>query len=190
MIPNDIEPLDWDKMQVSEPADYHAVVSIQLIELVNDGIVDFSSTYWDFDSYDEAQRKRIYEKVQGRFNYREIGILPIRKWHDRFIATLNEIMPKLKPLYKALEDGYSPLNTGSEYSKSRSIFSDFPQTQLGDNQDYASNGTDREGEIIRRGDFIETAQALDERYNDVDVMILNKLDPLFSSLMTVNLNGF
>lgn len=186
---DDIEPIDWSDVEDPAPDDYHAVVTIQLIELVNDGVIDFSDSYWDFDSYDDAQRRRIYEKVMGRFAYREIGILPIRKWHDRFIATLNEIMPKLKPLYAALDEGYSPLNSGSEFGKSRSIFSDFPQTMLGDNQDYASNGTDREYEIIRRGDFIETAEAL-QRYNDPDTMILNRLEGLFSALLTVNVNGF
>lgn len=186
---DDIEPIDWSDVEDPAPDDYHSVVTIQLIELVNDGIVDFSDSYWDFDSYDTEQRNRIYDKVMGRFAYREIGILPIRKWHDRFIATLNEIMPKIKPLYAALDEGYSPLNSGGEFGKSRSIFSDFPQTMLGDNQDYASNGTDREYEIIRRGDFIETAEAL-QQYNDPDTMILNRLERLFSALLTVNVNGF
>lgn len=187
---HDIELLDWSIIEQPAPEDYHSVITIQLIELINDGVIDFASDYWDFDFYDKEQRDRLYQKVVGRFGYREIGILPIRKWHDRFIATLNEIMPKYKPLYKALEDGYTPLQDGSEYGKSRSIFSDFPQTMLGDNEDYASNGTDREYETIRQGNFIDTAENIANRYNDVDVLILNDLDKLFSSLFTVNINGW
>ena len=47
----------------------------------------------------------------------------------------------------------------------------------------------RGGGVGRRGDFIETAEALQD-YNDPDTMILNRLEMLFSALLTVNVNGF
>lgn len=191
---NELEPVegfDYEEFAESTRHDYHAVVTMQLVELINDGLVDFSKPEWDFDSYDDAQRNRLYAKVRGRFDYREIGILPYRRWQERFVAKLNEIMPKYKPLYKALADGYDPLQVGGEYYKSRDIFSEFPQTMLsGDNQDYASTGTDHEHERINRGDFIDVADRLSRYYNDVDVMILNELESLFTPLMTVNMNGF
>ena len=34
--------------------EYHAVYSIQLCELINDGWIDFSSEDWDFDYYDKT----------------------------------------------------------------------------------------------------------------------------------------
>lgn len=191
MMLNNVDIYSYDEFEESTRHDYHAVVSVQLIELINDGLVDFSKPEWDFDSYNDEQRNRLYEKVKGRFAYREIGILPYRWWKDRFIATLNEIMPKYKPLYKAIDDGYNPLQSGSEYYKSRDIYSEFPQTMLsGDNQDYASTGTDHEHERIAQGDFIDQASRLDYQYNDVDVMILNRLERLFCPLMTVNVNGY
>lgn len=188
MLPDDIRPYPYS--EDSYP-DYHAVVSIQLIELINDGVVDFNEPEWDYDYYSKDQRDRVYEKVVGRFGYREIGIIPIKEWHARFIALLNEIMPKYKPLYEALEKGVDITQVGGEYNKTRDIYSDFPQTMLsGDNQDYASTGQDHEHETIHTGAWVDVAEAIDTRYNDVDVMILNKLERMFTPLITVNMNGY
>lgn len=182
---------DYDSFADTEHHDFHAVVTETLNAYIDDGLIDFESSDWDFDSFDSEQRSRLYRKVIGRFGYREIGLLPFRRWKDRFIATLNEIMPSLKPLYQAIADGYSPLDAGGEFFKSRDIHSDFPQTMLsGTNQDYASDGTDHEHERIFRGDFVEQSQRIATYYNDVDVIALNRLERLFSPLMTVNMNGF
>lgn len=187
---NKVDVFDYDEFAELTQSDHHAVVTFTLRELVDDGLVDFSKAAWNFDAYDKAQRDRLYKKVRGRFDYREIGMLPYRRWQERFIAKLNEIMPKYKPLYKALDDGYTLLQNGSEYYKSRDIHSDFPQTMLsGENQDYASSGTDHEHERIEQGGMLDIAERL-RYYDDVDVMILNELEVMFMPLMTVNMNGF
>lgn len=181
----DVDPFE----PAEERPEFHAVYTIQLAELVYNGL-DFSDKSFDFDSYNKKQRDRLYQKLYARFAYAEIGILPPSRWQERLIGKLNEIMPKYKPLYKALDDGYSPMQDGSERGKSRDIDSEFPQTMLGDNQDYASRGHDREFEIIRDGKIIDIADDLQRRYNDVDVMILNELESLFVALTTANLNGY
>lgn len=61
---------------------------------------------------------------------------------------------------------------------------------LGDNQDYASNGRDREYENVAQGDWVDKAMQIAERYNDIDVMILKEIEPLFSCLLTVSMNGY
>ena len=180
MIPNFQEP--------PLERDWHAVVSITLRELIEEGIIDFSSHEWDFDAYDPVQRNRFWRKFEDRYYFREIGLLPYAKWKKRLIGQLNEIMPKYKWLYKAYDDGIDPLQIGSEYNKSRNIDSDYPQTMLSGNQDYASFGRDFEHEKIQLGDMLERAGSVkDAQY--VDSMILDELEHLFSCLVTVNINA-
>lgn len=170
--------------------DYHAVYSIQLCELINDGLIDFTDESWDFDSYDDEQRNRFWKKFEARYYWREIGIVPFKRWKWELLRKLNEIMPKYKPAYEALANGQNIFQKYGEYGKSRNMYSDFPQTMLsGMNQDYASNGTDREHEEIYLGDWMERMQTL-KSYNDVDVMILEELETFFSVMFTVNVNGY
>ena len=135
--------------------DYHSVYSIQLCELINGGWIDFNDESWDFDSYNAEQRNRLWDKFEKRFYWREIGIMPPGQWKWELLRKLNEIMPKYKPAYEALENGQNIFQHYGEYGKSRNIYSDFPQTMLGDNEDYASNGTDRQHEEIYLGDWGE-----------------------------------
>ena len=179
-----------------ESPEYHAVFSIQLCELINmEGGIDFSDESWDFDSYkrtenDREQRDRLWMKFEKRFYWREIGILPASRWKWELLRKLNEIMPKYKPAYEALDNGQNILQKYGEYGKSRNVFSEFPQTQLsGLNQDYATNGTDREHEEIYLGDWMEQIARL-KNYNDIDVMILNELETMFSVFSTVSMNGY
>ena len=169
--------------------DYHSVYTIQLCELINDGWINFKSEDWDFDYYNLEQRDRLWKKFERRYYYREIGILPPGRWKWELLRKLDEIMPKYKPLYKMLEEGQNILQHYGEYGKSRNIFSDFPQTMLGGNEDYASNGTDKEHEEIYLGDWIDQLEKI-KNYDDIDVMILKELETMFSCMFTVNINGY
>lgn len=177
-------------------SDYHSVYSIQLCELINGGWIDFSDESWDFDSYqregvenDREQRDRLWMKFEKRFYFREIGIIPPGQWKWEVLRKLNEIMPKYKYVYKLIDSGLDILQNYAEYGKSRNIFSEFPQTMLGDNEDYASNGTDREHEQIYYGNWIDAMNKL-KTYDDVDVMILKELETMFNCMFTVNVNGY
>lgn len=169
--------------------DWKAVMSISLGELIETGYVDFTTSDYDFDYYDEEMRDRFWRKFEDRFYYRDIALLPPGRWRRRLIAILNEVMPKFKYLYEALEDGVNPFQVSDEYHLERNIFSDFPQTRLSGNEDYASNGNDREYETIFEGDFIERARAIAYDYDDVDVMILNVCERVFSGVYSTHLNG-
>lgn len=182
------EPLPPYEISEGKP-DFHSVYSIQLCELIEAGLIDFTKEEWNFDSYNQAQRNRLWEKFTNRYYWREIGIIPFKRWKWELLRKLNEIMPKYKPAYKALEEGQNIFQTYSEYGKSRNIYSDFPQTLLGGNQDYASNGTDRQHEEIYLGNWMEQLEKL-KTYNDIDIMILNELETFFSAMFTVNINGY
>lgn len=174
----------------SDYYDFHAKVSIQLGELIKSGLFDWEhdeTLVWDY--YSEEQYQRLMKKFVNRYFYREIGALPYKKWALFYVRKMNEIMPKYKFLYKALDDGIDPLQNYDRYGKSRDVFSDFPATQLGDNQDYADNSTDKQYEEIEQGNYLDIAVKIRDEYQDVDVMILDECNVLFSSLYSVSING-
>ena len=183
-----VEPFDYD--DACNRPDYHAVISIQLCELINDGFFNLQRSDWDFGpKYSTEQHSQLCDKITEHFYYREIALVPPGIWKREFLRKLNEIMPKYMILYKNADEGID-LGTESEYYKSRNIFSDFPQTSLaGNNQDYASTGNDTEYERIRQVDPLELADRL-ERYNDVDLMVINEMESLFSCMFTANINGW
>lgn len=180
-----------DTIEPYEPEpDYHAVVTIQLCELVEDGFCDRQLTGWEWPSYSVEQDTRLREKLVAHYWFREISLVPPGVWMHEFIRRMREIMPKYIPLYKLMAESPELYGGSSEWYKGRDIYSDFPQTQLsGDNGDYASSGNDREFQRIRQGDVIDTAKRLTD-YNDVDLMIVDDMSSLFSCLFTVNTNSF
>lgn len=168
--------------------DFHAVSTIQLGELLTDGWINWQDESWSFPSYNEEQHTRLCALIEGRYFYREIGVLPPGRWKMLFLQKLNEIMPKYIPLYEAIDQGANPLQNETRYGKSRLIHSDYPVTQLSGNSDYSSYGDDRQYEDVVQGDFLAKSNEIANAYRTVDVMILDELDTLFSSLITENLN--
>lgn len=169
--------------------DYHATYSIQLIELINAGFNPFGHAAWNhIDWFSDEQRERWQEKFLLRYNYREIGLTPAGYWRAKLTSLVFEQMPKYKPLYKALADGADIMAIGDEYGKEREVYSAFPATQLNtETQDYAKSANDRQHETVQTGNFIEQASKLASSYNDVDVMLLNDCEEVFSCLMSATL---
>ena len=170
---------------------YNSVISVTLGELRDAGAFDFENDeklLWNF--YNNDQFLRVSEKILARYKYRDIGVLPYAKWRDAYVRRMNEIMPKYKALYKALDDGTDILQTSDDFEKSSEVYSSFPQTQLSDNQDYADSMRENQREHVTLGDWIDKSNAVAKNYNDVDVMILDELETLFSCLFSVSINGF
>jgi hypothetical protein len=178
-----LTPLEW-------PRDFHSVVTIQLGELIEAGWLDWEDPSWTWDYYDQEQYKRVCSMIEVRYFYREIGILPPGRWKQQFMRKMNEIMPKYKRLYTMEAQGLDLLQTANTYGKSRNIHSEFPETMLSGNSDYASFGDDREFENVTEGDVLDKWEQLQTRYKTVDVMILEELDELFTCLLTVDMNAF
>lgn len=176
--------------EIDNAPDWHSVTTIQFGELYADGWIDFNDESWTFPSYSPEQHNRLCNKIIDRYFYREIGILPPGRWKLAFLRKLNEIMPKYIVLYKLLDNGASPLQTSDTYHKRRHVYSDYPATRLGGNQDYATTGDDEEYETIVNGDWIEKVSQIANDYKDVDVMILDELDICFCSILTQNVDGW
>jgi hypothetical protein len=190
--------VDYDEDDDYENEDeFHSVFTIQLGELIHDGLVNFNDGTWDslqdgtpIDWYNEAQEKRLYAKLQQRYYYREIGELPYKRWKNDLLSRLAAIMPKYYLAYAALDKGVNLMQLRDIYAKHRNIYSDFPQTMLSDNEDYASTGNDNESEEVTEGNFVSLVKSLRDSYNDPDKMILDEIDIMFNCMLTSNINGY
>lgn len=160
-------------------------MTITLGEWYELGFYAPSDDSWRFDAYDDAQYERLCNKFLDRYYYREVSIPLPAQWKRAYLRKLNEIMPAYKLLYARVEQGVNPLQEGRDRAKSRDIFSDFPETMLSGNSDYASTGTDRESDILREGNVAELLTHFAREWKDVDVLILNELEHvLFTGIMT------
>lgn len=181
-----LTPPDYDSVIESE---FHDVVTLALGELYKEGWFDLTNPTWDFPKYNDTQHKRLCDKILNHYYMRNIGVLPLSAWKREFLRKLSEIMPKYIVLYRKIDENPDNFNARDEYYKSRNVVSDFPQTQLSGNEDYASTGVDHQYERIHDGTILELSKLLSE-YDDVDLQIVDELESLFSCLFTVNMNNW
>nr|DAO55186.1 MAG TPA: Portal protein [Bacteriophage sp.] len=188
----------YDTIPAYEPCDptddFHAVTTITLGELLTEGGVDWAQPEWSWrdDAYNDTQYARCCRKIENRYYDRELGVMPPSRWRRHLMRLISEFMPVLKPLYQ-LSDGNPGmfLADADTWHKMRSVFSDFPATQLQTNQDYASNATDTQYETIVNGNFMDKIKAIRQGdYVDIDVLLLEHLEECFSPLWTVNINNY
>lgn len=191
MIPPYIEP-------TTNP-DFHAVVSISIGELYHDGLIAWQpkdgapDLDWSAYAYSPEQYERVCDMFVQRFWLREISIYPLKLWCQMVVENFREAMQKYTLLYKQLDnENIDVFQDFDNYEKTRHIYSDFPATQLSTkNQDYASSADDHERETIQEGSLIDKVEAFKNRWVSVDVALLDEVGKnIFSSLYTVNMNGF
>lgn len=174
--------------------DYHAVVTITFGELLTSGGVDWTQPQWSWrdDAYNDAQYERCCKKIENRYYDRELGVMPPGRWRRHFLRLISEIMPVLKPLYElAAGNPGIFMSDADTWHKTRTVFSDFPVTQLATDQDYASNATDMEYETVTNGNYMDKVKAIRQGdYVDIDVLLLEHINACFSPLWTVNINNY
>lgn len=172
--------------------EWHDVYTIALGELVADGSFDWSRPEldWSDAAYDDAQYKRVCDYFIQRFYWREISLLPLKKWFMMLRTKLvYELMPKYKPMYERLAQGFAPLGIEDEYYKGRRINSAYPETLLSGNSDYISDGTDFEEEKVREGETVERYTAYMEQFKAIDTALLDELEEFFTCMYTFAVNG-
>lgn len=179
----------------NEPCDdFHAIATITLGELLTGGGVDWTQPEWSWrdDAYNDAQYARCCRKIENRYYDRELGVMPPSRWRRHLMRLISEFMPVLKPLYDLAEGNPGMfLADADTWHKMRTVFSDFPATQLQPSQDYASNATDTQYETIVNGNYIDKIKAIRQGdYVDIDVLLLEHLEECFSPLWTVNINNY
>lgn len=176
------------------PDDFHAVATITLGELLTDGGIDWTKPEWSWrdDAYNDNQYDRCCGKIENRYYDRELGVLPPGRWRRHFMRLIGEFMPVLKPLYELADGNPGIFMTDADtWHKTRTVFSDFPATQLAAGQDYASNATDMQYETVTNGNYMDKVKAIRQGdYVDIDVLLLEHLDECFSPLWTVSINNY
>lgn len=173
--------------------DWHAVYTVQLGELIQDGLFDWQSELldWSEAAYNAEQYERICNYFIERFRFREISIVPFLEWAYALRRMLVfELMPKYKPLYETVSHNYNPLAEADEYYKRRTISSDYPETLLSSNADYISDGIDEEWERIKLGNIAERMNEYKTAFQAIDESLLDELEKLFISMYTTNTNAY
>ncbi len=194
MVENDT---DWIRRYepCEETPDYQSITTYTMGELIDTpGGIDWQNPVWSWRdiAYDDAQYQRCCRKIENRYYDRELGVMPPSRWRRHFLRLIQEIMPVLRPLYATLDKNPDIFMSDSDvWHKMRSIYSEFPATQLAENQDYASNANDTQYETISNGNFMDkVAKIRAGEYADVDVLLLDHLETCFSPLWTVNINNY
>lgn len=172
----------------SQFSDWHATTTIQFGELIESGFDWGKNEY--YHEFKGERREILNNKIEDRFYWREICVVPPGKFKHFLVRKLNEIMPKYKMLYDLVDSGdMRVLRKETSNSKSRNVYSEYPQSQLQGSADYATNANDNASGSTNDGAPIDMAVDFQQRYNDIDVMVLDELDVCFLSLMTLNING-
>ena len=172
-----------------EPYDFHAIMNVTLGELIQDGYFDYEDEDWKWDYYSEEQYLQVMKKFVDHYFYRELGIMPVRAWKMRYLNFMNEIMPKYKYAYQLLDEGINILQDSDTYTKNRRVYSQFPATQLNTvNQDFASDANDFQSETVVFNNWMDTMKKL-KHYRDVDLMIIEDCEQLFSCFFTTHINS-
>lgn len=170
---------------------WNAIYTVQLGELIEKGVFDWTMPEldWSDAAFSTDQYTRVCSYFIERFRYREISIEPFLQWANMLKSKIvYELMPKYKPLYERVADGINPLQTSDEYFKRRIIGSEYPETLLSANSDYASTGEDLEHEKLTEGNLAESLDEFRTLYRGVDELLLDELETFFISLYTVNSN--
>lgn len=171
---------------------WNAVYTIQLGELIESGVFDWSKEClnWREAAIDQAQYERVCQYFIERFYYREISMEPFKQWANYLKRKLvYELMPKYKPLYERFADGVNPLAGENEYYKNRTIQSAYPETLLSENADYITDGRDEEFQRIKEGNLADSEENFSLKFKGVDQLLLDELESMFISMYTANVNA-
>jgi hypothetical protein len=88
-----------------------------------------------------------------------------------------------------VKDGINPFQESDEYHKRRQVSSEYPETLLSANADYASDGVDLEYETLKESQLAKMVTDFAGYYKDVDNLLVDELETMFISLYSANVNG-
>lgn len=179
-------------------SDPHAVYSLTLREIVEDGYDVFGDPDWqrvawpsdaDPQSWLSQTRVRVQDKILRYYWNAEIEPRVPARWRFELTTRALMVVPKYATVYEAVAEGLSPLADSDRYGKNRRVFSDFPATQLDqETGDYASSADDYQYEDVQIGDVMSKMRQL-RGYNDVDMQLVREFETCFSQLLTVTIGG-
>lgn len=181
-------------------------------------------TLAQYPIFDEAYREHLNMQIKDQFWNQEIGQETVEMFQLALKRKLNQIMPIYNQQYLISQIKFDPLqtvnisnvsaltgntvtasdsaSTSASNAKSRAVASQFPQTQLSENGDYATSAQDNISDTTANGDVKDSStadQKQDTNTNtkgfqgnpammllqyrqslvNVDMMILDELKELF-----------
>ena len=80
--------------------------------------------------------------------------------------------------------------TAEDYKLAEEILRNAAEKNVTTYSSMSEQFRDREYEDIEQGSFIDKFADINDKYNDVDVLILNNFEKMFSGLIAINVNGF
>lgn len=137
----------------------------------------------DYPLFDASYRDPLNRKIINHFWNREIGLETISMFTFNLRRKMWEIMPLYNQVYKSTQIEFDPLSTynlttvredtGEETgatngstgttantnSASRTVNSDTPQTQLSQDEDYATSGTDANSSTVASNSGTQTSNS-------------------------------
>lgn len=146
----------------------------------------------DYPIFAEDYREELNTKIKNHFMYQEIGHETVEQFSFAMKRKMAEIMPMYNQLYESTKLNYDPLSTmdirtvskGTQQqvsegassnvtnsdidAKSKNVLSNFPQTRLNGNSDYASSGADTTSETKTEANVAEESSATSNAQNDSD----------------------
>jgi hypothetical protein len=179
-----------NSFECSYLGDFHSLNTITLYQLHEIGFFNWDSELfnWSEYAYNEETYKRLCDMIYNRYKWREICITPPLEWRDWFMSGIKyELCPKFNRLYKLREDmdGLDYTLDHDRYGKRRDIDSEFPETLMSGNSDYASSGKDSEYEDIDlRNPIDDYEKRLAIAKMDIDNEFVGELETYFNSILT------
>lgn len=179
-----------DQMALADKTetDWHSKNTIIFGSLLDDDY-DWGKNDWKCYTLSDAAlaivRPRINQKIEDRYRYRELGVLPIRRFKDNLVRNINDAMAAQGYLYEEIYKGLDITNNGSSLVKERDIHSNFPQSQLAPTtQDYATSSVEKGQETINSGNQIKAIEAFYKAFNEPDAAVLDYINVCFSNYIS------
>lgn len=171
---------------------WNAIYTITLGELIEHDLFNWDNDLlnWSEAAYNDEQYKRVCDYFIERFRFREISIEPFYEWAAMLKRKIvYELMPKYSIMYKVLDDEFDITQDKTHYDKSRAITSNYPETLLSGNADYISSGNDNEREFVEQKNTLESYLLYSEKFQAIDMQMLDELESMFIGLYSVSMNG-
>lgn len=156
-------------------------------ELIEMGF-DWGRDEWRIPNYIPAElaytiRQRVNALIEDTYYWREVGSLPAK---FKFFMKKNLSLACSQYGREYLIYAADLEKAGGTTSRGRTVNSQYPQTQLSGDNDYASSADDYENETINTTSDIQQAMAYKEMYDtfgDIDMKLVLSVEKCFRHLL-------
>lgn len=163
--------------------DWHSRVSITFGSLIDDGF-DWGRNDWTSymikPEYLDLIRHRINSKIEDRYMFRELGVLPPGRFKIHLRSNLNKAMDKQGVIYNRILDGLD-IFSSSEDEVERTVLSEYPQAQIrSKDNDYASSAVENAKSNEKIRNQLDALEQYNRSFIEPDEAILKDIEVCFS----------